>query len=155
MPVLGGGGVGRGRQLAAALALGCEGVWCGSVWLKTAQSECGPEIKQKFFAARSEDAVISKSQSGKTVRMLRSKWTEAWEKAGAPKPLPAPLQAFLWVGEGRPRIERSRAVDFMTYPVGQLVGDMREETSVKEVVYEMLNELLESSERLSAIIETE
>lgn len=45
LPVLGAGGVGRGRQVAAALALGCEGVWCGSVWLPSAQSEVTPEIK--------------------------------------------------------------------------------------------------------------
>jgi NAD(P)H-dependent flavin oxidoreductase YrpB (nitropropane dioxygenase family) len=39
LPVLAAGGIGRGRQVAAALALGAEGVWCGSLWLTSQQSE--------------------------------------------------------------------------------------------------------------------
>ena len=72
LPVLGAGGVGRGRQMAAALALGCEGVWCGSVWLKTVESEVTPEIKQKMFEAGSEDAVLTRTVTGKPCRTLRS-----------------------------------------------------------------------------------
>ena len=45
LPVLGAGGIARGRQMAAALALGCEGIWCGSVWLGTTQSDLLPEMK--------------------------------------------------------------------------------------------------------------
>lgn len=153
LPVLGAGGVGRGRQLAAALALGCEGVWCGSIWLKTAQSEVIPEIKAKLFAAQTKDAVLTRSVTGKPCRTLRSRFTDAWEQAGAPKPLPAPLQAILWWGQGRTRVERVRAQDFLTYPVGQIVGDMSQETSVRQVVYDMLNELIESKERLDRLLD--
>ena len=42
VPVLGAGGIGRGRQMAAAMALGAEGVWCGSVWLTTVEAETHP-----------------------------------------------------------------------------------------------------------------
>lgn len=153
LPVLGAGGVGRGRQLAAALALGCEGVWCGSIWLKTAQSEVIPEIKAKLFAAQSKDAVLTRSVTGKPCRTLRSRFTDAWDQPGAPKPLPAPLQAILWWGQGRTRVERVRAQDFLTYPVGQLVGDMSQETSVRQIVYDMLNELIESKERLDRLLD--
>jgi NAD(P)H-dependent flavin oxidoreductase YrpB (nitropropane dioxygenase family) len=152
LPVLGAGGVGRGRQLAAALALGCEGVWCGSVWLKTVQSEVTPEIKAKMFEARSEDAVLTRSVTGKPCRTLRCTFTDAWDKPGAPPTLPAPLQALLWWGQGRTRVERVRAKEFLTYPVGQLVGDMTEETSVRQVVYGMLEEMLESKERLDKLL---
>ncbi len=152
LPVLGAGGVGRGRQLAAALALGCEGVWCGSIWLKTVQSEVTPEIKQKMFEAKSEDAVLTRSVTGKPCRTLRSRFTDAYDRPGAPEPLPAPLQAILWWGQGRTRVERVRARDFLTYPVGQIVGDMAEETSVRNVVYEMLEELIESKERLDRLL---
>lgn len=152
MPVLGAGGVGRGRQLAAALALGCEGVWCGSIWLKTVQSEVIPEIKQRFFAAASEDAVLTKSVTGKTCRTLRCAFTDAWEKPGAPETLPAPLQALLWWGQGRTRVERVRAKEWLTYPVGQIVGDMKEESSVRQVVQDMLSELLESKERMDLLL---
>lgn len=153
LPVLGGGGVGRGRQMAAALALGCEGVWCGSVWLKTVQSEVTPDIKAKMFEAGSEDAVLTRSVTGKPCRTLRSKFTDAWDEPGAPATLPAPLQAILWWGQGRTRVERARIKDFLTYPVGQIVGDMTEETSVRQVVYEMMSELVEAKERLNALVD--
>jgi len=153
LPVLGAGGVGRGRQMAAALALGCEGVWCGSVWLKTVESEVTPEIKEKMFAAGSDDAVLTKSVTGKPCRTLRSSFTDAWERPGAPPTLPAPLQALLWWGQGRTRVERVRAKDFLTYPVGQIVGDMRAETSVRNVVHDMLVELLDAKERLDGLLD--
>lgn len=148
MPVVGGGGVGRGRQLAAALALGCEGVWCGSVWLNTVESEVTPEIKAKMFAARSEDAVITRSLTGKPCRVLRSGYTDAWERKDAPPLLPPARQALLWWGMGRRRVAKSQAPEFVTYPVGQIVGDMTQETSVRQVVEGMLHEFLESKERL-------
>jgi NAD(P)H-dependent flavin oxidoreductase YrpB (nitropropane dioxygenase family) len=153
LPVLGAGGVGRGRQLAAALALGCEGVWCGSVWLKTVESEVTPEIKQKMFAASSADAVLTRSVTGKPCRTLRSRFTDAWDQPGAPAALPAPLQALLWWGQGRTRVERVRAADFLTYPVGQIVGDMQAETSVRHVVHEMLLELVETKDRLDHLLD--
>ena len=152
MPVLGAGGVGRGRQMAAALSLGCEGVWCGSVWLKTRESEVTPEIKQKMFEAGSEDAVLTRSVTGKPCRTLRSSFTDAWERPGAPETLSAPLQALLWWGQGRTRVERVRAKEFLTYPVGQIVGDMTEETSVRNVIQDMLLELSESKERLDGLL---
>ncbi|MGD9603669.1 MAG: nitronate monooxygenase [Gammaproteobacteria bacterium] len=148
LPVLGAGGVGRGRQMAAALALGCEGVWCGSIWLKTTQSEVIPEIKEKMFAADSDDAVLTRAVTGKSCRTLRCAFTDAYEVPGAPTPLPAPLQNILWWGEGRVRVERVRAREFLTYPVGQIVGDMTGPSSVREVVYEMMQELLEAQERM-------
>ena len=152
LPVLGGGGVGRGRQMAAALALGCEGVWCGSVWLKTKQSEVPPDIKAKLFEAGPEDAVLTRSVTGKPCRTLRNAFTDAWDRPDAPDPLPAPLQAVLWWGQGRTRAERVGAKDFLTYPVGQIVADMTEETSVRNVVREMMEELLESRERLDRML---
>jgi hypothetical protein len=56
------------------------------------------------------------------------------------------------VGPGQDRVERVRAKDFLTYPVGQIVGDMRAETSVRNVVHEMLLELLDSKERLDRLL---
>jgi NAD(P)H-dependent flavin oxidoreductase YrpB (nitropropane dioxygenase family) len=152
LPVLGAGGIGRGRQLAAALALGCEGAWCGSIWLKTVQSEVTPEIKARMFEAGPDDAVLTRSVTGKPCRTLRSAFTDAWDAPGAPEPLPAPLQAILWWGQGRTRVERVRAKEFLTYPVGQIVADMREETSVRQVVQDMLGELAEAKDRLDRLL---
>ncbi|MFO1265974.1 MAG: nitronate monooxygenase [Rubrivivax sp.] len=148
-------GVGRGRQVAAALALGCEGVWCGSIWLKTVQSELTPEIRAKLLKAGADDAVLTKTVTGKQCRTLANAFTDAWSRPGAPKTLPAPLQNMLWWAHGRTRVERvkdAKAEAFLTYPVGQLVGDMNEESSVRQVVQDMLVELAESKERLDRML---
>nr|WP_255429116.1 nitronate monooxygenase [Ramlibacter albus] len=128
LPVLGVGGVGRGRQLAAALALGCEGVWCGSIWLKTVQSEVLPAIKKKLFTAGASDAILTRKVTGEQCRTLCNAFSEAYARSGAPEPLPAPLQNMLCWAHGRTRVERANAEPFLTYPVGQLVGDMNEES---------------------------
>jgi len=154
VPVLAAGGIGRGRQMAAALALGAEGVWTGSVWLGTAQSELEPTLKQRLFEAHSEDAVQSKALTGKQCRLLRSRLTDAWTEPGAPKTLPMPLQTLATV-EPLMRINRAKASEYMTYPVGQVVGDMTHERSVRQVVQEMLTELVEAAERLQRVITAE
>ena len=78
------GGFARGSQIAAALALGAEGVWCGTVWLGTRESELTPFERQAYFDAETEDAVRRRCRTGKTVRMLRSKLSEVWEAPGCP-----------------------------------------------------------------------
>ncbi|CAG4895662.1 Putative monooxygenase [Paraburkholderia saeva] len=154
IPVLAAGGIGRGRQMAAALALGAEGIWCGSIWLGTDKSDLTPEMKQRLFHAKSEEAIQSRMLSGKPCRMLRSKLSDAFEQPGAPKPLQMPLQTISTF-EARTRIERARASDYMSYPVGQIVGDMNGETTVKEIVYGLLNEFLDATERLHRLVHAE
>ena len=152
LPVLAAGGVGRGRQMAAALALGAEGIWCGSVWLGTAQSELLPEMKSRLYAAQSEDAIQTRALSGKPCRALKSEFTEAWARPGAPKPLPMPLQTLL-VAEAKMRFERARDPRFLTYPVGQVVGDMKHETTCRQVIEDMLGEFVDATERLGGLLQ--
>ncbi len=154
MPVIAAGGVGRGRQMAAAFALGAQGVWCGSVWLGTRESELEPEMKSLLFKARSDDTVQTRSRTGKPARMLRSKLTEAWEQPGAPTFLPMPWQSVLNT-EPRLRIDRARHPEFLTYPVGQIVGHMKEETSVRQVIYDMLEEFGGTVESMGQLAEFE
>ncbi len=151
MPVLAAGGIGRGSQILAALAMGAQGVWLGSIWLGTTESELTPEMKQRLFEAASEDAVISKAMTGKQGRMLRSHYTEAWDKATL-KPLAFPLQSILG-GEAYKRAERGRRLDYWTYSAGQIVGDMREETTVRQVMERLFNEYVEALEGLKAVTE--
>src|SRR6201995_3377661 len=94
-PVIAAGGIARGRQVAAALALGAEGVWCGSVWLTTEEAETLPVVKDKFLAASSSDTLRSRSMTGKPARMLRTAWTEEWDNPDSPSPLGMPLQTAL------------------------------------------------------------
>lgn len=151
VPVLAAGGIGRGRQMAAALALGADGIWCGSIWLGTAQSEVFPMMKQRLFEANSEDAIQTRALTGKPCRALKSNFTEAWDREGAPRPLPMPLQSLVG-SEARLRIQRGQAKDWMTYPVGQIVGDMKSDTSVRNVIQKMLAEFLDSVERLNTLV---
>ncbi|MDQ1373562.1 MAG: hypothetical protein QOJ09_900, partial [Actinomycetota bacterium] len=92
VPVLAAGGIGSGAQIAAALALGAQGVWAGSLWLTVEESDLSPAQKEQLLKAESRNTVRSRSVTGKPARMLRNDWTEAWEQPDAPDPLPMPLQ---------------------------------------------------------------
>lgn len=152
LPVLAAGGIGRGSQILAALALGAQGVWLGSIWLGTTESELSPDMKQCLFDADTEDAVISLSMTGKQGRMLRSRYTEAWERPDAPAPLTWPLQSIL-AGYPFRRAERSRHLEYWTYSVGQIVGDMKSQMSVRQVMENLLQEYVEALDRLKAVTE--
>lgn len=155
-PVLAAGGIASGRQMAAALALGAEGVWCGSVWLTTHESETSPTIREKFLAASSADTRRSRSLTGKPARMLRSAWTDAWDEPGAPQPLPMPLQSIL-VADSQRRIHRvahkaeSPARPLVTYFVGQVVGQMNVPMSARDVVRQMVEECLDTWDRMHGL----
>ncbi len=157
IPVLGAGGIGRGRQMAAAMALGAEGVWCGSVWLTTEEAETHPVVKDKFLRARSSDTIRSRARTGKPARQLKSAWTEEWERPEAPPTLGMPLQPIL-VDEAIRRIDRaahhpgSGAEQLANYYVGQIVGAMNESKPASRVVYEMIDDFIEAVERLDRIM---
>ncbi|MEH7178562.1 NAD(P)H-dependent flavin oxidoreductase [Neobacillus vireti] len=154
IPVLAAGGVGRGNQMAAALAMGAAGVWCGSIWLGTRESEATPEEKEIMFRASASDTVQSKHMSGKPVRMIRNSITDAWADPDAPKTLGAPRQMMLW-REPNIRIERAKAKELMTPIVGQVVGMMTKEKTVKRVIEEMLEEFIEAVDRLNTVVPSE
>lgn len=147
VPVLSAGGVGSGRHIAAAFALGAEGVWCGTIWLGASESELSPEMRKKFIAARSQDAIQRKYDTGKPLRVLRSKWTDAWDAPGAPQPLPLPAQKLLVIPALK-RLELANAVDYMGYMSGQIVGRIRKEQTIREIVEEMKAEFREVIDRL-------
>jgi NAD(P)H-dependent flavin oxidoreductase YrpB (nitropropane dioxygenase family) len=151
-PVLAAGGIGRGRQIAAALALGAEGVWTGSMWLTVAESDCSPIVIEKLLAATSRDTVRSRSWTGKPARMLRTAWTEAWESDSSPGTLPMPLQ-FMLTAEALRRIGRSNNRDLSGMPVGQIVGAMDKVRPVSEVMYALVEEYAEAVARVDGITE--
>ncbi len=158
VPVLAAGGIGRGRQVAAALALGAEGVWCGSVWLTTEEAETAPVVKEKFLAASSSDTVRSRSMTGKPARMLRTAWTEEWERPDSPDPLGMPLQSAL-VTEPQVRINQAaghpgaKARDLATYFVGQVVGSLDRVRPTRAVVLDMFEEFIDTISRLEGLVE--
>ena len=153
VPVLAAGGIGSGRQMAAAMALGAEGVWCGSIWLGTKESELTPDVKERFFAAGPEDTVQSRLRTGKPARVLRSKLSDAWERPDAPPFAAMPYQTML-MAEPHMRVERGKLKEWMYYPVGQIVGDMKSETTCRQVIYDMMNEFVAATERLDGLIQS-
>ena len=156
-PVLGAGGIGRGSQMAASMALGAQGVWCGSVWLTTEEAETHPTVKEKMLSATSSDTIRSRSRTGKHARQLKSAWTDEWENPETPMPLGMPLQPVL-IDQAIKRINRaahrdgSGAADLANYFVGQIVGSMNKSKPTSQVVYEMIEEFIEATERLNTQI---
>src|SRR5262245_28329958 len=157
VPVLAAGGIASGRQIAAALALGAEGAWMGSVWLTTTESDLHPIAREKLLRASARDTVRSRSMTGKPARQLRTAWTEAWDGAESPGALPMPLQ-FMLTADAIQRIhhyahvETSGAKELIGSPVGQVVGRMNSVRPIKEVVYDMMNEFVDAVHRVSALI---
>lgn len=136
-PVLAAGGIADGRQIAAAIALGAHGVWTGSLWLTTVESDLEEPVKRKLLAASSRDAIQSRCLTGKPIRMLRTPWVDAWESGSAPEPLPAPLQGLL-VRDTMTAMFDHEVTEVMGTAVGQVVGMMGRITDVRTQMYELV-----------------
>ncbi|MFF1292416.1 MULTISPECIES: nitronate monooxygenase [unclassified Streptomyces] len=133
LPVLAAGGIGSGRQVAAALALGAQGVWLGSLWLTCTEAEMSsPAVTRKLLEAGSGDTVRSRALTGKPARQLRTEWTDAWDDPSGPGTLPMPLQGLL-VADALTRIQKYEVEPLLGTPVGQIVGRMNSERSVQAV----------------------
>jgi NAD(P)H-dependent flavin oxidoreductase YrpB (nitropropane dioxygenase family) len=156
VPVLAAGGIGTGRQVAAALAMGAQGVWTGSIWLSVQEAESPPEQLESYFKSNARDTVRSRSFTGKPCRMLRNHWTEAWEQADSPDPLGMPLQ-YMVTADAVARTHRyaGKAQDVAFNPVGQIVGRMNEARSSREVIQELVEEYLDAVERLESLLPEE
>jgi NAD(P)H-dependent flavin oxidoreductase YrpB (nitropropane dioxygenase family) len=157
-PVLAAGGIGTGRQMAAALALGAQGVWTGSIWLTVSEANTPPELMQDMFTATSSDTVRSRCLSGKPIRQLRSPWTEAWARSDAPPPLDMPLQGMLLPdalpGGGEGMGGQMNTPNRLTRPiVGQIVGRMSRIRSTSAVLEDLVTEFLDTVAAMGALIE--
>lgn len=157
-PVLAAGGIGSGRQMAAALALGADGVWTGSIWLTVAESATNPVLVEKLLKGASTDTVRSRSMTGKLARLLRTPWTEAWDGPDSPGTLPMPLQ-YMLTAEAQNRISRyahvesSGAKELIGTPVGQIVGRMNSVRRTRDVIHDMVSEFVAVAERLAGLLD--
>ena len=156
--ILAAGGIATGSQMAAAMAMGAAGAWCGSVWLTTTEAETNPIVKEKMIAASSADTVRSKSRTGKYSRQLRSPWTDEWENSDQVQPLPSPVQPLV----AEPALRKldklsqagnQKAIELSTYWVGQCVGLMNEVKSAGEVVQDFKEDFIEAYDRLNTTLE--
>jgi NAD(P)H-dependent flavin oxidoreductase YrpB (nitropropane dioxygenase family) len=126
-PVLAAGGIGTGRQVAAALV-----------------------IQEALLAATSGDTVRRRIYSGKPARLLKSRWTDAWDSDGAPEPLPMPLQNVL-VAQAHQRMSLSQDPTAVAMPVGQIVGRMNEIRPAAAIVAELVSGFEAATRRLDGI----
>jgi NAD(P)H-dependent flavin oxidoreductase YrpB (nitropropane dioxygenase family) len=152
-PVLAAGGIGSGRQIAAALALGAEGAWMGTAWLVTREYQITvamPAMHEALLRATSSDTTRARVYTGKPARLLANSWTRAWEEPGAPEPLPMPLQNVL-VADAHQRLMNSGNPDVVPMPAGQIVGRLNEIRPVAEVLADLLRETGETLARLEGL----
>lgn len=163
-PVLAAGGIGRGRQMVAAMALGAQGVWCGSVWLTSTESDVLPLVKEKLLAAESDQTSRSRCFTGKHARFLKTAWTDEWDNPESPDPLHVPMHTAL-IGDSIKRISAAVASGktdaehgagaLISTPVGQIVGHMNCEVSSREIVREMVEEFAGTVMNLSTLFDEE
>ncbi len=151
-PVLAAGGIGSGAQIAAALALGCQGAWSGSQWLMVEESENTPVQQKAYIEAGSRDTTRSRSFTGKPCRMLKNDWTEAWETPGNPEPLGMPLQ-YMVSGIAVSATHRwpDQTVDVAFNPVGQVVGQFERVEKSAAVIQRWVEEYIDATGNLAAL----
>ncbi len=139
IPVLAAGGSATGRHLAASLMLGAQGVWTGTIWLTAAEhtAHMNPTLVQKLLDARSTDTVISRSESGKTMRMIRTAWSDEWEAPGAPSPLKMPYQDVL-VGDLLGAIDEFDIEPLVHSPAGQAIGYANAVRPAADIIADMV-----------------
>lgn len=149
IPVLAAGGVATGRHIHAALAMGAQGVWMGTAWLTTSEHQMPDLLRHKLLAAGSDDTVISRADSGKTLRQIRTAWTEEWAAPDAPRPLKMPLQDIL-VGDLLGAIDEHRIEPLMHSPAGQSIAYFNAVRSVAEVMASLVQDTASSLQRLGS-----
>jgi NAD(P)H-dependent flavin oxidoreductase YrpB (nitropropane dioxygenase family) len=149
VPVLAGGGIGNGRQIAAAQALGAQGVWMGSVWLTCEESDMDEKSIELMLKASSRDTIRTKAYTGKPTRFLNSPFFEAWEEPDALEPLPTPLQRML-VSETFHKVQAAKMNELLAVPVGQVVGQMKQRRRVRDIMYDLQLEYADTVARMCA-----
>jgi len=140
-PVVAAGGISDGRGVAAALALGALGVWCGTTFLVTREGGIHPVYKKQILNGSSEDFVRTAYTSGHFARHYRSEVIKAWMGSGLDA-MPTPYQGNA-MDEVRRAAETADRVDLLHVPGGQVAGMLSEERNnvpAKEIVERMVSE---------------
>ena len=124
VPVLAAGGIGDGRGLAAALAMGCVGVWVGTRFLATNEGGALDVNKQKILQSTDEGTRVSTAYTGKTLRASYNQFHDLWENSGL-EPLPFPTQVLISSALLASFIEAGKT-DFVGGLAGQVSGIIKE-----------------------------
>jgi nitronate monooxygenase len=149
VPVIGAGGISDGRGIAAALMLGCSGVWIGTRYLATPESEIPQFQKEAIVAARDKDTVVSKSVTGKPARMIRGTWAEEFEQ-GRITAMPMPLQSMV-AGPVMAAAMVGQRADVWPGFAGQAAGLVAAVKPASEVTAELVAEAIAALEGCRSI----
>lgn len=135
-PVIAAGGVADGRQIAAALMLGAQGVWVGSAFLATEEAPIPRWYKDLILHADDEGTSKSEYWTGKLMRHFKTPVGAAWETSGL-SPLPMPLQGILMWDVVAGALEQGK-YEHSGQLIGQGIGMIREIKPAKRVVEELV-----------------
>ena len=145
-PVLAAGGIGSGRHVAASLALGAQGVWVGTAFLASEETNIPEDHQNQILSGRSEQFTTSKFSSGKQQRSFHNLVKDAWVESGLPA-LPMPLQGILM----EPMTQAAKKIgrwDLVGNPSGQVSGMLSERRPAKTILMEMVDEAEETIESM-------
>ena len=141
VPVLAAGGIGDGRGLAAALAMGCVGIWVGTRFLATTEGGAHPINKKHILDSTDEDTRVSKAYTGKTLRASYNKYHDLWDGSGL-EPLPFPMQAMISSALLASFVQGQKD-DYVGGLAGQVSGLIKEIKPAKQVLEEIVEEAAE------------
>jgi NAD(P)H-dependent flavin oxidoreductase YrpB (nitropropane dioxygenase family) len=140
-PVIAAGGIGDGRGLAAALALGAIGVWCGTAFLVSTEANQPDIQKERILAASDEDTRVTKLYSGKTMRNITNPLIEAWDASGL-QPMPMGLQGLL-IGDLINSVRKAGREELLMNAAGQISGLLTKSRPAAEVLHDMVGQAAE------------
>ncbi|HUJ02711.1 MAG TPA: nitronate monooxygenase family protein, partial [Rhizomicrobium sp.] len=140
IPVIAAGSIVDGRGLAAALALGAQGVWVGTRFIASSEAHAGALYKQVIVEAGDEDTIITRAYSGKPMRVYRNEWVDDWERR--PQDIQKfPMQAMMshqagvmgGIGGQIEGLDRSKSA----FAMGQGAGAIHDVKPAGEIVREI------------------
>ena len=152
IPVVAAGGLYDGRGLAAALAMGCQGVWMGTRFIASKEAHAGQAYKDAIVEMSEADTTISRGFTGKTLRALKNETTDKFEKEQA-KPFPAQVMESVQLNRLGPIAGITENIDrnFQCFAVGQGGGGVREVLSCAQIVENTLSEAEATLKRIGKL----
>ena len=138
IPVIGAGGVGDGRGMAAMFMLGAEAVQIGTRFVVSNESIVHENYKQRIISAKDIDSVVTGRSTGHPVRTIRNKTTREYlklEKEGASF---EELEHLTLGGLRKAVVEGD--VAYGSVMAGQIAGLISKEQSCKEIIEELMTE---------------
>jgi enoyl-[acyl-carrier protein] reductase II len=155
VPVVAAGGIFDGRGLAAALALGADGIWVGTRFIATPEARSVLGYKERLMASREDQTTVSRAYSGKTMRVVRNSWTDHYD--AHPEELKKfPEQLGVAYGAsamhlGGDSFSDGVDVDRECYPAGQGIGAIDELVPAAELVRRFVAEAEAVLDRLPTL----